>query len=195
MLLSFTKPWLDSIDWILRKGAILNYILMKIVSEKVCTLASTMTIIYGKVGTSWPFTITQMAFAIRFENVQDYGYSVFVIVSDESLVCVRCIRSYQSVSLQWMLCWFMVWDNNFVSRLQRKLLLVWRLVAGWTNWSWLLVFLIFLHIVACPKDVSFLSVVSSWTALEFGNLDCLIHCSWVFGRQRLLLMTDPIVNS
>ena len=52
------------------------------------------------------------------QYVQDYGHSVFIVVSDKSLVSIGCIGSHNSITLQRMFGRFVIRDDDFVSRLQ-----------------------------------------------------------------------------
>jgi len=62
--------------------------LVKVVTEEVSTRVATMTVENAKEGTFRPV----IAFlARRFHNVQNDGYSILIVVSDDALVCVCCI--------------------------------------------------------------------------------------------------------
>jgi len=53
-----------------------------------------MAVEYSKVATTWPST-----FKVRFGDVHDDGYSIFVIVFDESMKGIDCVALYCSVGL------------------------------------------------------------------------------------------------
>jgi hypothetical protein len=62
--------------------------LVKVVTEEVGTRVTSMTVENAEEGTFWPV----IAFlARRFHNVQNDGYSILIVVSDDALVCVCCI--------------------------------------------------------------------------------------------------------
>lgn len=76
--LSLCKTTLDSLFWIPRERVFLNHIMMKIISEKLGTRTSTVTIVNTEERASWPCFVLSM---FRLHNVEDYRNSVFVIVT------------------------------------------------------------------------------------------------------------------
>jgi uncharacterized membrane protein YhaH (DUF805 family) len=73
---------------IVRELGISNNKLVKIVTEEVGTGVTSMTVENAEEGTFWPV----IAFLVRrFHNVQNDGYSILIVVSDDALVSVCCI--------------------------------------------------------------------------------------------------------
>ena len=109
---SFSNSILYSNLWIFRKVFISNNQLMKLISEKISTCRSSVTIINCKKRTPWPI-INLLEF--WFNYIKYYRYSVFIIISDNTLMSIcwittddtilfaskfsRMVRSYKSVDL------------------------------------------------------------------------------------------------
>lgn len=84
---------------------------MQIVSEEVCSIGTSVAIVNSKEGSFGP--IFNISFIRRFHNIQNYGHSIFVIVSNYSLICVRSISFYYTVPLYTAFRGLMVWQHNF----------------------------------------------------------------------------------
>jgi len=61
---------------------------MQIISKEVCTINTTMSVIHSEKGAFRPLLIRSWS---RLHNVQNYWHSVFIVIPDKSLVCIRCI--------------------------------------------------------------------------------------------------------
>lgn len=68
--------------------------LMKVVSEIISTGCSAMAIIDGEEGAPRPVGVWKSSTRRRFQDVQDYGYSIFIVISDKSLIGIRCIGTH-----------------------------------------------------------------------------------------------------
>jgi len=114
------------------------YKLMKIVSQKICTVHTTMSIVHSEKRAFRPLLISSGSW---LHDIQDNWYSIFIVISDEALICIGCVlwgetkkkiligkliqfvlRNYQcsfcfvycfdnSVSLERAFCWFMIWKR------------------------------------------------------------------------------------
>lgn len=80
---------------------------------------TSMTIIDTKERALWPFF---MLTVLRFHNIQDDWYSIFVIVSHKTLVSIGSICSNYTVSLHTAFCRFMIGNYNSGARLQGQFL-------------------------------------------------------------------------
>ena len=61
-----------------------------------------------------------IAFLIRwFHNIQDNWNSIFIVISNNSLICICCISSDQSVFPYWAFGWLKIWQLNSVRILLR----------------------------------------------------------------------------
>jgi hypothetical protein len=76
--------------------------LMKLVSEIICTSGSSMAIIYGKERASWPF-FNLLKF--WFDYIQNNRNSIFIIISNNSLMGIGRITTYNSVLFTGKLGW------------------------------------------------------------------------------------------
>ena len=84
-----------------------NYELVKIISQKISTCMPTMAVKNGEEGTLGP----SVAFLFcRLLNVQNYTHSVFIVITDYSLVCVCSISFNNSILLNRMFGAFKVWQ-------------------------------------------------------------------------------------
>jgi hypothetical protein len=72
---------------------------MQIISQIVCTGRSSMTIKYTEKTDLWPLRIRCYLFSFRFQNIQDNWNSIFVVFSDDTLVCIGSIRFYMTTFL------------------------------------------------------------------------------------------------
>ena len=71
---------------------------MKIISEKVSTTITTMTIINAEKGAFGPCLTGFWWLGLRSHNVENDGDTVFIIISDDSLVGICTVSSYNAVS-------------------------------------------------------------------------------------------------
>jgi hypothetical protein len=60
-----------------------------------------MPIIDSEEGATWP---VRGVLELGLNDIKDYGDTVFVIVPDNTLMSVRCIRGYYTVALAGILC-------------------------------------------------------------------------------------------
>jgi hypothetical protein len=67
---------------------------MQVISEKIGAQTAPMAIEDSKIGALGP-----IAFMFRFADIQNDGYSIFVIISNESLVSISGISLDDSIGL------------------------------------------------------------------------------------------------
>ena len=87
-LLGLLESSLHRFDWILRELRVSHYQLVKLVPQEVCTLRPAMTIVDCEERTPWP-VINLLKLGLN--DVENDGYSIFIVVPDHALVRVRCI--------------------------------------------------------------------------------------------------------
>lgn len=75
--------------------------LVQLIPEIVRTCRPTMPIIDSEEGATWP---VRGVLELGFDNIQDDGDTVLIIVPDNPLMSVRCIRGYHTVTLTGILC-------------------------------------------------------------------------------------------
>ena len=90
---------------------------MKIVSKKLGASTSTMTVINTEEWALWPIFRLSM---FRFDDVKYDANSILIIVPNQALVCVCCVCSYDTVSLETTFCCLMIWNHNSNTRLQSQ---------------------------------------------------------------------------
>jgi hypothetical protein len=74
----------------------LNYQLMQLVPEVVGTGGTPVAVIDPEKGAAGP---VGGLFEFRLDNVQNDRYSILIVISYDSLMCVRCVRGHYTVSL------------------------------------------------------------------------------------------------
>ena len=79
-----------------------------------------MTIINTEIWTPWPFLWIYVFSSFWRQQVRNNWNSIFIIISNQTLICVRCISSYNSSSFIWSFSWFIIWNNNFMCWLNTK---------------------------------------------------------------------------
>ena len=87
-----------------------NYQLMQLVPEVVSAGGPSVAVIDPKEGAAGP---VGGFFEFRLDNVQDDRYSVFIVISNDSLMCVGCVRGHYSVSLTCKLCRFIGLNESY----------------------------------------------------------------------------------
>lgn len=80
---------------------------MEVVSQKVSTSVSTVPVKDSEERAFWPVLHILLAWGLH--DVEDYTNSVFIIVSNDSLICVGCISDDASILSYTTLGWFPGW--------------------------------------------------------------------------------------
>lgn len=106
-LLSLFEAIFDRLDRLLREVLVLDDELVEVVPEEVGTDMTTVSIVDPEEGAFWPL-LPRKLFRLRLHNVEDDGYSIFVIIPDDSLVCIGAVSCHDPVSLRRILCWLVV---------------------------------------------------------------------------------------
>ena len=104
---TFFKPINDCLGRILREMFILYHIVMQVVSQEFCTCWPAMSVKNSKEAHLWPFNI-HMLFIFRFHNIQNDTHSIFIILSDDSLVSISSICLDNSTFLVRSFGYFMI---------------------------------------------------------------------------------------
>jgi hypothetical protein len=90
---------------------------MKVISQKLSASMPTMPIIHTKERTFRPVFMLSV---FRFDYVQNYRHSIFIISSDKPLISIRSIRSNDAVSSQTTFSGLVIRDNDSCTWLKRK---------------------------------------------------------------------------
>jgi hypothetical protein len=96
VLLSLLKASLHSFDRILWEFRVSYNHLMELISQKICTLRPTMTVIYRKKRAPGPEIDL---FKLGLYDVQNNRDSIFIVVPNHALVRVSSISDHHSVLL------------------------------------------------------------------------------------------------
>lgn len=107
----------NGLSRILRENLVLDYKLMKVISQEICASVATMTIEDAKERALGP--IHYVFFCGWLHNVQDNTNSVLVVITDNSLICVGCVPHDVSV-----------FSHTALGRLP-----AWQIQRGWI-WRW-----------------------------------------------------------
>lgn len=86
---------------------------MQVVSQEVSTHCSSMAIIDAEEWTLWPVLAIKV-FAFWFHDVKDDRNSVFIIISNYTLISVRPISSHKTIPFVWKLR-ILVFGQNFIA--------------------------------------------------------------------------------
>lgn len=79
---------------------------------------ATMSIIYTKEGAFRPVFMLSM---LRLNDIENDWYSVFIIVSNKTLISISSVSSHNSISFHRAFSRFMIWDNDPRARLKWEL--------------------------------------------------------------------------
>ena len=104
---ALSKSFPDGLDRILRKLLILYDEVVQVVTKVVCAGRATMTVENSKEADLRPLDV-EMLLVLRFQNIQDYRNAILVVVADDALVCICCIRLDDSALLGAGLRWLVV---------------------------------------------------------------------------------------
>ena len=85
---------------------------VQVVSQVVGAVAASVAIEHPEEADLRPLHPGGQLFVARLQNVQNYAYSVFVVVADDALVRICCIRLYVAAFLLAGLRWLMVFQVN-----------------------------------------------------------------------------------
>jgi len=92
--------------------------MVQVVSQELSTSTSAMAVVNAKIGAFGPSLVLPL---LWLDNVQDDGYPVFVVIPDQSLVGVGCVRSHYSIAFETALGLLVVRNHNPLARLDFKL--------------------------------------------------------------------------
>ena len=81
--------------------------LMKLISKIISTSSSTMAIIDREEGAPWPFFDL---FKLWFNDIQNDWNSIFIVISDNSLMGIGWITTDNTILFAGELCW-MIWGD------------------------------------------------------------------------------------
>jgi len=70
-----------------------------------------MTVKNSKKADLRPFNV-KLSFRLRFQDVQDDAYSVFVVLTNDSLICICRVRLNYPTFLLAGLCWLVIFKKN-----------------------------------------------------------------------------------
>jgi hypothetical protein len=84
---AFMETFFNCLNGILRKLLVLNNKVVKIVPEIICTSCSSMSVKDSEETDLRPFDV-EIGLVFGFQNVQDDGYPIFIVVSDDTLIGV-----------------------------------------------------------------------------------------------------------
>lgn len=89
---------------------------MEIISQKVSTYSTSMSIIDTKKRALRPL-LALIILGLRFHYVQNNSHSIFIIISNNSLVCICAIPCNEPIPLIWILCILVIWKTLALPRL------------------------------------------------------------------------------
>lgn len=96
-LLGLSETILNRLYRLFREVLVLDNKLMEVVSEEVSTDVAAMTIIDAEEGALRPFCPRELL-RLRFHNVQDDRYSIFIVVTNDTLIRIGTISCHNTVA-------------------------------------------------------------------------------------------------
>jgi len=87
---TFSEAFSNGFNWILRKLLVLHHEVVEVISQVVCTGRATVAVEYPEETYLRPFNI-EVLFVLGLQNVQNYGHTVLVVVSNDALVRIGSI--------------------------------------------------------------------------------------------------------
>jgi len=96
---TFSEAFSNGFNWILRKLLVLHYEVVEVVPQVVCAGRAAVAIEYPEETYLRPFNV-EVLFVLGFQNVQNYRYTILVVVSNDALVCIGSIGFYNAALLR-----------------------------------------------------------------------------------------------
>ena len=87
---------------VLREAWLSNDKLVKLITEEIGTARSSMAIIDSEEGALWPLFILRAIGWLHY--VEDYGYPIFIVPPDYTLMSIHSIASNAAMSTDGTLC-------------------------------------------------------------------------------------------
>ena len=95
VVFSFFIPVYDSLTRVLRELSVFYYELVQVVPQEISTCITTMTIKDSEETAFWP--VFHVFFGWWLHDIEDNADSIFVVVSNDSLIGISCIAHNKSV--------------------------------------------------------------------------------------------------
>ena len=143
-----------------------------------------MSIIDAKEWTSRPV----IDLPVRWlQNVQDNRDSIFIVSPYETLISISCIGSDYPVTLEWVLSWLVIRNDDLVGWLQLHSILSidlqhsLRCVSHSLLWLTYIRGLLFLALSCSREDIVLLAYMPCWMTSELIHLNvtCVGICCWL----------------
>ena len=87
---------------------LLDHVMMQVISQELGAGAAPMAIVDTEEGAGGPRLVLPV---LRLDDVEDDGDAVFVVVANEALVSVGCVRAHDAISFVAALGGLVVRDN------------------------------------------------------------------------------------
>ena len=110
VLFSFLVAVDDGLSWACWKGSLLYNELVQVISEEISTCVATVSIKDSEEAALWP--ILDILLGLRLHDIEDDADPVFVVVSDDALVCVGSIADDMTGLPDAALGWFPEWKMD-----------------------------------------------------------------------------------
>ena len=118
-LFSFFEAADDGFLRVHRKTVLLYNEVVELVSQELGAGVPAMAVVDTKKGAFWPIFFFPMR---RFGNIDNNGNSIFIIVSDKTLIGYGRIGSHDTISLNGAFRWLFIRNNDSCPRLQSQFL-------------------------------------------------------------------------
>ena len=119
VFLSLSEPFDYGLLGVPGKTVFLDHVVMQVITQEFSTGVTPVTIVDSEEGTLGPRFVLAV---LWFHNVQNYGDTVLVVGTHETLVRICWIGTHYSISFHTAFRSFMIRYDNTMSWLQRQLL-------------------------------------------------------------------------
>ena len=101
-----------------------DHVLVQVVPKEIGAKTATMAVVDAKVGAARPFVRGDICPRLRRQQICYYRYTVFIIVSNKSLIRIRRVSPHNTRALARRFGWIVVRNYYFVRRLDAEATLV-----------------------------------------------------------------------
>lgn len=119
--------------WLSRETGLLYHKLMQVVSEEIRAAGASMSVVDAEERAFGPFFVNSTRW---FYYIKNYSNSIFIIIPYYSLIRICRISSYSSIRFYRTFRRFMIWNYNFMCRLQRHLVKRFKMVHQCLRFRW-----------------------------------------------------------
>lgn len=99
----------DGLSRIFWETILFHYELMQIIFKEISACVTSMSIVNCKERAFGP--VLHFLFTLWSNYVENDWYSIFIVISDDTLISVSCIRMNDAILFRWKLCRLFIWEH------------------------------------------------------------------------------------